>query len=67
MDSMMNCPEYLTKHYTCTNRYKWTRLISLMKMSTKWVDVLTETYRTQKFINEEKHGRIKYVGSEVRH
>lgn len=35
--------------------------------STKWVDVLTETYRTQKFMNEEKHGRNKFVGSEVRH
>lgn len=57
---MVNCPEYLiTKHYTRINGYKWTRLISLMKISTKWVDVLTETCRTQKFVNEEKHERVK--------
>lgn len=57
---MVNCPEYLiTKHYTRINGYKWTRLISLMKISTKWVDVLTETYRTQKFVNKEKHERVK--------
>lgn len=43
---MVNCFEYLIiKYYICINGYKWMRLISLMKISIKWVDVLIEIYR----------------------
>lgn len=57
---MVNCFEYLIiKYYICINGYKWMRLISLMKMSIKWVVVLIEIYRMKKFINEEKYGCIK--------